>query len=157
MVTTPASSTTRPAGAILRTLIVDDAPDDAEVVAATLEGAGLRVYFERVDTEEAMADALQRGPWDIVLCDHAMPHFSSLRALALLARTEFSPPAIVVVSAAIGEEAATAVMRAGAVDVVSKDHLALLPAAVQRVRDEALERPSSRTSRERRGKGGGAI
>ena len=37
-----------------------------------------------------MADALERGPWDIVLCDHAMPHFSSLRASALLARAGVS-------------------------------------------------------------------
>jgi hydroxymethylpyrimidine pyrophosphatase-like HAD family hydrolase/DNA-binding response OmpR family regulator len=129
-------STERPRGAVLRALIVDDAPDDAELMAACLEGEGWRVDFERVESEEAMADALQRGGWDVVLCDHAMPTFSSGRALALLARVQSSLPTIVV-SGAIGEEAAVALIRAGAVDFVSKDHLSLLPAAVRRALDEA--------------------
>ncbi len=129
-------SAERPRAAGLRALIVDDAPDDAELMAACLERAGWRVLFERVETEEELADALQRGGWDVVLCDHAMPSFSSERALALLARVAPSLPAMIV-SGAIGEEAAAAVIRAGAVDFVSKDHLALLPAAVRRALDEA--------------------
>ena len=131
---------------MLRALIVDDAPDDAELMARSLQRAGSRVHFDRVETEEAMADALQRGGWDVVLCDYAMPSFSAERALALLARTQPSLPAIIV-SGAIGEEAAAAVIRAGAIDFVSKDHLTLLPAAVRRALDEAAGRPSSRASR----------
>jgi DNA-binding NtrC family response regulator len=123
-------------GAVLRALIVDDAPDDAELMAACLQRAGSRVHFERVETEAAMADALQRGGWDVVLCDYAMPSFSAERALALLARVQPSLPAIIV-SGAIGEEAAAGVIRAGAVDFVSKDHLTLLPTAVRRALDEA--------------------
>ncbi|MGO9753993.1 MAG: HAD hydrolase family protein [Solirubrobacteraceae bacterium] len=129
-------STERPRGAVLRALIVDDAPDDAELIARCLQRAGSRVDFERIETEEAMVDALQRGGWDVVLCDYAMPSFSAERALALLARARPSLPAIIV-SGAIGEEAAAAVIRAGAIDFVSKDHLALLPAAVRRALDEA--------------------
>jgi CheY-like chemotaxis protein len=130
------SAAERRSGAVLRALIVDDAPDDAELIAACLQGAGWRVDFERVETEEAMAGALRRGGWDVVLCDYAMPSFSAERALALLARAQPSLPAIIV-SGAIGEEAAAAVIRAGAIDFVSKDHLTLLPAAVRRALDEA--------------------
>ena len=130
------SADERRIGAVLRVLIVDDAPDDAELMARSLHCAGSRVHFDRVETEEEMADALQRGGWDVVLCDYAMPSFSAERALALLARTQPSLPAIIV-SGAIGEEAAAAVIRAGAIDFVSKDHLTLLPAAVRRALDEA--------------------
>jgi hydroxymethylpyrimidine pyrophosphatase-like HAD family hydrolase/CheY-like chemotaxis protein len=130
------SAAERRSGAVLRALIVDDAPDDAELMAICLQRAGSRVDFERVETEEAMADALQRGGWDVVLCDYAMPSFSAERALALLARAQPSLPAIIV-SGAIGEEAAAAVIRAGAIDFVSKDHLTLLPAAVRRALVEA--------------------
>ena len=98
-------STERRSGAVLRALIIDDAPDDAELMARCLQRAGSLVHFERVETQEAMADALQRGGWDVVLCDYAMPSFSSERALALLAHTQPSLPAIIV-SGAIGEEAA---------------------------------------------------
>jgi PAS domain S-box-containing protein len=129
-------STGRPRGPVLRVLIVDDASDDAELMAACLEAGGSRVHLERVETEEAMADALRRGGWDVVLCDYSMPSLSSERALALLARVQPSLPAIIV-SGAIGEEAAAAVIRAGAIDFVSKDHLVLLPAAVRRALDEA--------------------
>ncbi len=130
------SADERRSGAELRVLIVDDAADDAEMMARSLERAGSRVHFDRVETDEAMADALQRGGWDVVLCDYAMPSFSAERALAMLARTQPSLPSIIV-SGAIGEEAAAAVIRAGAIDFVSKDHLTLLPAAVRRALDEA--------------------
>ena len=101
------SADERRIGAVLRALIVDDAPDDAELMARSLHCAGSRVHFDRVETEEEMADALQRGGWDVVLCDYAMPSFSAEGALALLARTRPSLPAIIV-SGAIGEEAAAA-------------------------------------------------
>ncbi len=128
----------------LRVLIIDDVPDDAMLMAAAVEAAGFRVQYERVDSAESMAEALERGPWDIVLSDHAMPRFSSERALEILAHADPSPP-VIVVSGAIGEEATVAAMRAGAVDFVSKDRLVRLPAAVARARNEAaLERERKR-------------
>ncbi len=97
-----------------------------ELLATRLERAGWRVHFERVETEEAMADVLRRG-WDVVLCDHPMPSFSSERALAMLVRVQPSLPADYRLRA-IGEEAAAAAaaIRAGAIDLVSKDGAAPL-------------------------------
>lgn len=133
-----------PQRGLLRTLIVDDVPDDAELMAAALRDAGFRVEFERVDSAELLEEALERGPWDVVLSDHAMPRFSSERALKLLAHADPQPP-VIVVSGAIGEEATVAAMRAGAVDFVSKDRLVRLPAAVTRARNEAaMERERKR-------------
>jgi signal transduction histidine kinase len=131
-----AKSQAGPPGSSLRALIVDDTPDDAELIVAALEAAGSRVHFECVDSPEGLAGALERGPWDIVLCDHTMPRFSSELALLQLASAGSKVPAIVV-SGTIGEEATVAAMRAGAVDFISKDRLVRLPAAVRRARDEA--------------------
>ena len=128
-----------PTSGLLRVLIIDDVPDDAVLMATSLQDGGFRVEYERVDSPESLAGALERGPWDVVLSDHAMPRFSSQRALELLARAAPSPP-VIVVSGAIGEEATVAAIRAGAVDFVSKDRLVRLPAAVARARNEAALR-----------------
>src|SRR5450755_2760364 len=137
-----------PTTSAVRALIVDDTVDDADLSVAQLESAGLTVESERVDTAEAMAGALARGPWDVVLCDHTMPGFGSKEAITILAAAGCPAPAIIV-SGAIGEEAAVAAMRAGAVDFVSKDHLFRLPAAVQRALDEAArEREHRRRAEE---------
>ena len=132
--------------AALRVLIVGDTPDDAALIVSALEAAGTDVHFERVDSAETLAEALELGAWDIVLCDHLMPRFGSERALLLIANAPSAPPAIIV-SGAIGEEATVAAMRAGAVDFVSKDDLVRLPAAVQRAREEA-ERAQERERHE---------
>ena len=129
----------------MKVLIVDDRADDADLVVAALEDAGMEVSFERVDSEARMLDALARETWDVVLTDHVMPGFDSTRALAALATLEFPPPGIVV-SGAIGEEATVRLMRAGAADFVPKDSLARLPAAIQRARTRPRGSGSARVS-----------
>ncbi len=132
----------------LRALIIDDVPDDAVLMAAALQDGGFRVAFERVDSAAGLEAALRLGPWDVILSDHAMPGFSSERALERLAELDSAPP-VIVVSGAIGEEATVAAMRAGAVDFVSKDRLVRLPAAVARALNEAaLERERRRLEEE---------
>lgn len=115
----------------LRTLIVEDSEDDAELVVRELRRDGYSVTFERVDTPQAMAAALEREAWDIVLSDHDMPHFSAPAALRLLRDSGLDLP-FIIVSGAIGEEAAVAAMRAGAHDYIAKGNLARLNAAIER-------------------------
>ncbi len=137
--TVPTAVTETPLPAAgLRILIVDDSPDDAELIVAALELDGIAVVWRRVDGEEAMSAALREQPWDIVLCDHTMPRFGSSQALRVLARQGRSLPTIVV-SGSIGEEATVAAVKAGAVDFVSKDHLVRLGTAVRRALDESAQ------------------
>jgi CheY-like chemotaxis protein len=68
----------------LRVLLVEDVEDDALRVLRELQNGGYEVVWERVDTSEAMADALDRETWNIVLCDYVLPRFSGLAALQLL-------------------------------------------------------------------------
>src|SRR5438094_9711703 len=123
----------------LRVLLVEDAEDDALLLADELRGAGYAPELERVETAEAMAASLDRQSWDVVIADYTLPRFSAPAALALLRRRCLDLP-FLVVSGAVGEEAAVATMRAGAHDFVAKGRLARLGPAVQRELREAQER-----------------
>jgi CheY-like chemotaxis protein len=68
---------------LLRVLIVDDSDDDANLVIRKLRGGNYEPQWERVDTAEAMKNALEREEWDIILCDYKMPNFSAQAALRL--------------------------------------------------------------------------
>src|SRR5205814_2588176 len=67
-----AANRVRPA---LRVLLVEDSQLDAELLARALERGGFELTWIRVDTAEAMEEALGRQQWDLILCDHAMPRF----------------------------------------------------------------------------------
>jgi len=120
----------------LRVLIVEDSEDDAILVLRELKRAGYDVESERVDTPESMQDALDRREWDIVLSDYSMPRFSMPAALAMIKEKGLEIP-FIIVSGAIGEEAAVSAMREGAHDYVMKNDLARLAPAVARELREA--------------------
>ena len=126
-------------GEPLRVLLVEDSADDAALVLRELERGGFEPTAQRVETEQGMAAALQLKEWDAVLSDHALPAFSAPAALAVLKDSGRDVP-FIVVSGAIGEEAAVALMRAGAHDYVMKDNLARLAPAVRRELREAQGR-----------------
>lgn len=65
----------------LRVLLIEGSPDDAEVLLRELRRGGFAPSWSRVDTAGQMASALSRQEWDMVISDHAMPSFSSARAL----------------------------------------------------------------------------
>jgi len=64
--------------------MVEDSEDDAELLLLELRRGGFAVEARRVDTPAAMAEALDRQAWDVVLSDHNMPRFSSPEALEIL-------------------------------------------------------------------------
>lgn len=122
----------------LRVLIVEDSPEDAELLLLELRRGGYAPQATRVDTEEAMRAALDSA-WDLVLADHRMPHFSAPAALQLLQEKGLDLP-FVIVSGAIDEEAAVEAMRTGAHDYLMKNSLARLLPAIERELKEAGER-----------------
>jgi CheY-like chemotaxis protein len=88
----------------LRALIVEDSEDDARHVLRLLKDGGYAVTHERVDSLEGMRAALDRHPWDIVICDFRMPGFDGRAALALLREHNADMP-FIVVSGTIGKPA----------------------------------------------------
>jgi serine phosphatase RsbU (regulator of sigma subunit) len=96
---------------------------------------GLELYSERVDTAEAMDSAMTAGKWDVAISDCHMPGFTVEGALTIWQREGKGQP-FIVVSGAIGEEEAVALLTA--YDFVKKDNLArLVPAIERELRDSA--------------------
>ena len=116
---------------LLRLLVVEDREDDAELLLLELGRGGFDVDYERVQTARAMADALQRRAWDLIISDYSMPGFGALQALAVLRESGVELP-FVVVSGTIGEESAVEALRNGARDFIVKGKLARLLPAVER-------------------------
>ena len=119
----------------LKVLIVEDSEPDTKLLILQLGRGGFEPAYERVDSAAAMLSALEKQGWDIILSDDAMPGFSSLQALEILKKKGQDIP-FIVVSGAIGEEAAVGVMKAGARDYVAKDDLTgLVPSIERELRD----------------------
>ncbi len=112
-----------------RILLVEDSGLDAELVMRALRRGEVAAEWRRVQTEPEFAAALGWAP-DLVISDFNLPQFSGQRALELL-RAADRPVPFIVVSGALGEEAAVQMMRLGAVDYLLKDRLGRLPAAVE--------------------------
>ncbi len=130
-------------GEILRVVIVEDSEDDTLLVVRELEAAGYELKYVRVDTAKQMKKTLAQGPWDIIIADYSMPHFSGLDALKM-AKSEDQDVPFILVSGTIGEEAAVEAMRVGANDYIMKGHLKFLGPAVRRELREAMVRHEKR-------------
>jgi PAS domain S-box-containing protein len=117
-------------------LIIEDSEPDARLLVRTLRQADYALTWERVETAEAMRAALERQPWDVILSDYKMPHFSGSAALQLLQESGLDLP-FIVVSGTIGEENAVAMMKTGAHDYILKGNLARLAPAIAREMREA--------------------
>jgi len=113
----------------IRVLIVEDRPEDAELMQYQLRQTGFDPDWTRVDRETDYLAALETNP-DLILADWSLPHFSGLRALQLMKERGLDI-AFVIVSGRIGEQAALEAMREGAVDYLMKDRLARLGMAAR--------------------------
>ena len=107
-----------------------------------LRQAGLEPEWRRVDTEEDYVTSLELAP-DVILSDHRLPQFDSVRALARLRERGLDVP-FLIVSGLIGQDLAVELLEQGAADFVLKDRLALLGPAVLR----ALERKRLRVEKQ---------
>lgn len=101
------------------------------MVEAQLRRGGYAPTVRRVETAEELRAALGDGPWDCVLSDYQLPHVSGLDALQVLQEFAAHLP-FIIVSGAIGEDTAVAVMKAGVHDSLLKGALARLCPAIER-------------------------
>jgi len=122
----------------LRVLFIEDSEDDAALQVRLLRQAGYDVAYTRVQSADELKTALER-PWDIVISDYSMPHFSGTEALKVVREKGVDIP-FIFVSGTIGEEAAVAALKVGAQDYLMKLNLGRLIPAVQRELRESDER-----------------
>ena len=114
-------------------LLVEDNPQDAELILETLRGAGFDPHCRQVDTREDYLRELNASP-DLILSDFSLPKFDGKAALELLKASGMEIP-FIIVSGCIGEEMAVECMKAGAADYLLKDRLGRLPHAVSQALD----------------------
>jgi PAS domain S-box-containing protein len=115
----------------LRILIVDDSEDDANLIQRALRSGGYEAVAEVVESSDAMLAALKRKNWDVIVSDHAMPHFSAPAALKLATETSPLVP-FIIVSGEIDLNLAVSLMRGGAKDYITKQELPRLVPAIER-------------------------
>jgi two-component system sensor histidine kinase UhpB len=120
-------------------LLVEDSPDDAELLLLSLRNAPFTVTSTRVETEAEYEAALSGALPDLVLCDFHLPRFSADRALQMLQARQLDIP-FIVVSHRIDEQTAVTAMQNGASDYLLKNRLGRLPKAIE----GAIERRISR-------------
>jgi signal transduction histidine kinase len=123
----------------LNLLLAEDSDADAELTLEELRRHGFNTTVERVEDETGLRDALARKSYDIVICDHGLPSFSSSEALRIVQESDIEAP-FVILSGTLGEEAAVDALKAGARDVVLKHNLARLGPVVDRELAEAENR-----------------
>ena len=116
--------------ATLRLLIVEDDPTDAELVLRELRKSGFDPQFRRVTSRDAFMSGLAEDRPDVIIYDHNLPHFSSSEALQLTQQSDLWIP-FIIVSHAIGDEEAVALMRGGAADYLLKDRLGRIGESVR--------------------------
>jgi PAS domain S-box-containing protein len=117
-------------GIPLKLLLIEDSPDDADLVVLKLEKSGYDVSYQRVEDGAHMWESLKQQTWDVIISDHNLPQFDSLRALQVLKDSGLDIP-FIIVSGAIGEDIAVRAMKSGAQDYVPKDNLMRLAAVVE--------------------------
>jgi signal transduction histidine kinase len=131
----------------LRTLLVEDNPDDAQLILMELRRGGREPIALRVETAEEMSAALAEDVWDVILSDYTLPAFSAPAAFALMRERNLDVP-FIVVSGTVGEDVAVEAMRSGVHDFLLKGQLRRLVAAIERELREAANRAARRTIQE---------
>ncbi len=111
-------------------LIIEDNEDDYILITRFLKHEGFNFEHKRVENSLDLELTLDEGPWDLFISDFNMRDFNGLKALQIcLQMSPLSP--FVLVSGAIGEEAAVDIMKAGARDYVKKGNLSRLAVVVK--------------------------
>jgi PAS domain S-box-containing protein len=118
----------------IRVLLLEDRAEDAEQILHELRRSGFEPAWERLETEAEYLAQLQSPP-DVILADYRMPQLDAPRALELLRTLNLDIP-FIIVSAAIGDDLAAAIMRQGATDYLLKDRLKRLGPAVRHALEE---------------------
>lgn len=116
---------------ILKVLIVEDNPDDAELLVHLIEQAGYELKWVRTDNSADLRTALINDKWDIVLSDFSMPQFNGFEALELV-KSMYPDLPFILLSGTVGEDIAVMAVKSGAQDYILKDRLVRLVPSIEK-------------------------
>jgi len=125
-------------------LLVEDSPDDAQLVSLNLEQQGVHADCLRVETEAAFISALNTHP-DLIIADYSLPQFDGLHALKIVREQQLDIP-FIFISGTFGEEVVAGALDLGANDFLMKDRLARLGTSVRHVLEQKYLRDEKKRS-----------
>jgi signal transduction histidine kinase len=131
----------------LRTLLVEDNADDAELIVRSLKKSGYDVVSDVVQTAAEFARHIRTNGYDIILTDYNLPTWSGMAVLDLLRQAGLDVP-VILVSGSLGEVTAVECIKQGASDYVLKDNLGRLNASVRRALQEKQMRLDRKVDQE---------
>ena len=132
-----------PSGTDIGILLIEDDPNDAELITRELRRGGVQFRSRCVETRHDFVSALAEETPDVILSDHGLPQFDGFSALAIAKETCPHVP-FLFVTGLLGEEVIIETLTRGATDYVLKNHLSKLVPAVERALREAEERRKRR-------------
>lgn len=138
-------SAARPAPIPLRILHLEDSELDHALARRALDRAGTPFEIDRAESLEGFLKAVRQGRHDVVVADYRLLGFTAVDAWDAIGAAGLDAPPFVLLSGAIGEEAAVYAIRRGISDYLPKDDVARLP----RVLERAIEVHAARRARER--------
>lgn len=112
-------------------LIIEDDPDDTELLKLELSKLDFKIDCTDVDSEAGLRASLDEALPDIVISDYSMPGFTGLDALKIV-REQKSDLPFILCSGFIGEEQAVDAVKNGVTDYCLKNNLGRLGISVER-------------------------
>jgi DNA-binding NtrC family response regulator len=118
---------------MMRVLLVDDNDNDVELVRQHLAAHFKQVPLARaVSNGTGMSLALtEPEPWDVIICDYALPGFEWPQALNLARRMRPDTP-FICISGVIDDDRGLSAIQEGADDYLPKDELKRIGEVVER-------------------------
>ncbi len=131
-----------------RVLILEDDPDDAELLQRRLKQSKLKFSLKHVENKQSFLEEIESHFPDVILSDYDLPQFDALSALTYAKQRNPEVP-FIIVSGKIADEFAAETLRKGATDYILKDRLERLVPAVERAIRESERRLIARELEER--------
>ena len=103
---------------------------DVKIIQKLITKNGLQVNFTVVASGLEYTSKLEQFSYDIILSDHQLPDFDSIRALEVRNQKHEAVP-FILITGAVSEEIALALIKQGADDYILKDRLQRLPTAIE--------------------------
>jgi len=123
----------------IKILILEDSPDDVELVKRELRKGGIDFSSEAVDNKKDFIMSLEEFKPDLILADYKVPSFEGLNALEIT-RDKYPELPFIYVSGVIDENFAIETLKRGANGYVLKDRLHNLTPTIKRVFEELEEK-----------------
>lgn len=124
---------------MVRILMLEDNALDVKLIQKTLSRSSLEFDIVVTRSGEEYISMLNSGDFDLILCDYQLPDFDALKALRARNLSNFSTP-FILITGAVSEDVAIALVKEGAEDYILKDRMQRLPIAVEKaVRKQKLK------------------